>query len=111
MVDQAMVACRSFRQRMAIARMVVTKPSIVVLDEATSALDTETEHKLHIALASFLKNRTTIIIAHRLSTIKNTSKIVVIDDGKIVEEGIHQDLLKKKGRYYDLYQFVKVYLK
>ena len=91
------------RQRMAIARMVVAKPSIVVLDEATSALDTETERKLHLALAEFLKNRTTIIIAHRLSAIKQADHVYVFEQGKICEQGSHEKLISQNGLYAKLY--------
>lgn len=91
------------RQRIAIARMIVAKPSIVVLDEATSALDTETEHKLHIALADFLKNRTTIIIAHRLSAIKQADHVYVFEEGKICEQGSHDKLINQNGLYAKLY--------
>ena len=91
------------RQRMAIARMVIAKPSIVVLDEATSALDTETERKLHLALADFLKNRTTIIIAHRLSAIKQADHVYVFEEGKICEQGSHDKLINQNGLYAKLY--------
>lgn len=91
------------RQRIAIARMVVAKPSVVVLDEATSALDTETEHKLHLALADFLKNRTTIIIAHRLSAIKQADHVYVFEEGKICEQGSHDKLINQNGLYAKLY--------
>ncbi|OQK18704.1 ABC transporter ATP-binding protein [Methyloprofundus sedimenti] len=91
------------RQRMAIARMVIAKPSIVILDEATSALDTETERKLHLALADFLKNRTTIIIAHRLSAIKQADHVYVFEEGKICEQGSHEKLINQNGLYAKLY--------
>ncbi len=91
------------RQRMAIARMIVAKPSIVVLDEATSALDTETEHKLHLALEHFLKNRTTLIIAHRLSAIKQADHVYVFEEGKICEQGSHEKLINQNGLYAKLY--------
>ncbi|NOQ63265.1 MAG: ATP-binding cassette domain-containing protein [Methyloprofundus sp.] len=91
------------RQRMAIARMVVAKPSVVVLDEATSALDTETERKLHIALAGFLNERTTIIIAHRLSAIKQADHVYVFEEGKICEQGSHDKLINQNGLYAKLY--------
>lgn len=91
------------RQRIAIARMIVAKPSVVVLDEATSALDTETEHKLHQALADFLKNRTTLIIAHRLSAIKQADHVYVFEEGKICEQGNHEKLINQNGLYAKLY--------
>jgi ATP-binding cassette subfamily C protein len=91
------------RQRMAIARMVVTNPSVVILDEATSALDSETEHKLHKALSLFLKNRTTIIIAHRLSAVKQADHVYVFEEGKICEQGRHETLINQQGLYAKLY--------
>lgn len=92
------------RQLISLARAVIADPSILILDECSSSVDPITESLIQKGINYMLRGRTSIIIAHRLSTIKNTSKIVVIDDGEIVEEGTHQDLLKKKGRYYDLYQ-------
>ena len=91
------------RQRMAIARMIVANPKIVILDEATSALDTETEHKLHAALANFLKGRTTIIIAHRLSAVKQADHVYVFEQGKICEQGRHETLISQNGLYAKLY--------
>jgi ATP-binding cassette subfamily C protein len=91
------------RQRMAIARMIVADPKVVILDEATSALDSETEHKLHLALADFLKGRTTIIIAHRLSAVKQADHVYVFEGGKICEQGRHETLLNQKGLYAKLY--------
>lgn len=91
------------RQRMAIARMVIANPSVVILDEATSALDSETEHKLHKALNLFLKNRTTIIIAHRLSAVKQADHVYVFEEGKICEQGHHETLINQQGLYAKLY--------
>jgi ATP-binding cassette subfamily C protein len=91
------------RQRLAIARMVLTDPKLVILDEATSALDTTTESDLHQALERFLLERTTIIIAHRLSAVKQADRVVVFEDGRIVESGRHQELLQQKGLYSSLY--------
>jgi ATP-binding cassette, subfamily C, bacterial len=91
------------RQRMAIARMIVANPKVVILDEATSALDTETEHKLHQALASFLKGRTTIIIAHRLSAVKQADHVYVFEQGEICEHGRHETLISQNGLYAKLY--------
>ena len=90
-------------QRLAVARMVLTDPKVVILDEATSALDTQTEQKLHIALQTFLKNRTTLIIAHRLSAVKQANRVYVFEDGHIIEEGEHEELIKNKGLYRKLY--------
>lgn len=91
------------RQRMAIARMIVADPKVVILDEATSALDSETEHKLHQAMAEFLKGRTTIIIAHRLSAVKQADHVYVFEDGKICEQGRHETLISQNGLYAKLY--------
>ncbi len=91
------------RQRMAIARMIVADPKVVILDEATSALDSETEHKLHQAMTEFLKDRTTIIIAHRLSAVKQADHVYVFEQGKICEHGRHETLLRSNGLYAKLY--------
>jgi ATP-binding cassette subfamily C protein len=91
------------RQRMAIARMIVANPKVVILDEATSALDSETEYKLHLAMADFLQGRTTIIIAHRLSAVKQADHVYVFEQGKICEHGQHETLLNQNGLYAKLY--------
>ena len=91
------------RQRLAIARMIVAQPNVVILDEATSALDSETEHKLHKALADFLKCRTTIIVAHRLSAVKQADHVYVFEQGKICEQGHHETLISQNGLYAKLY--------
>ncbi|MBV2091277.1 MAG: ABC transporter ATP-binding protein/permease [Candidatus Thiodiazotropha sp. (ex Ctena orbiculata)] len=91
------------RQRLAIARMVLTDPSVVILDEATSALDTTTEGNLHSALQTFLDGRTTIIIAHRLSAVKQADRVLVFEDGLVVEEGRHDELIESNGLYSTLY--------
>lgn len=91
------------RQRLAVARMVLTEPKVVILDEATSALDAETEASLHTALRKFLKGRTTLIIAHRLSAVKQADRAYVFDDGHIIEEGSHEELLQQEGLYSRLY--------
>ncbi|MDD5227801.1 MAG: ABC transporter ATP-binding protein [Methylococcales bacterium] len=91
------------RQRLAIARMVVANPKVVILDEATSALDSETEFKVHDALQDFLKNRTTIIIAHRLSAVKQANRVYVFEDGEICEQGKHEELIEQSGLYAKLY--------
>ncbi len=91
------------RQRLAIARMVLSNPSIVILDEATSALDAETEARLHAALRGFLQNRTTLIVAHRLSAVKQADRAYVFDGGQIIEEGRHDELIKGEGLYSRLY--------
>jgi len=91
------------RQRLAIARMIVAKPSVVILDEATSALDTDTEQRLHKALAKFLSGRTTIIIAHRLSAVKQADHVYVFEEGRICEQGQHATLINNNGLYAKLY--------
>ena len=91
------------RQRLAIARMVLSDPQVVILDEATSALDAETEARLHEALRGFLRNRTTLIIAHRLSAVKQADRAYVFDGGRIIEEGMHDELIKGDGLYSRLY--------
>lgn len=91
------------RQRLAIARMVLMDPKVVILDEATSALDASTEAKLHEALRTFLKDRTTLIIAHRLSAVKQADRVYVFDGGQIIEEGRHEELLQNDGLYNRLY--------
>lgn len=91
------------RQLLAIARAVLANPKILILDEATSSVDTRTEKNIQDAMVKLMKNRTSLIIAHRLSTIRDADKIVVMDQGRVVEIGNHEELLTKKGRYYDLY--------
>jgi len=91
------------RQRLAIARMIVAKPRIVILDEATSALDTDTERRLHQALSGFLSGRTTLIIAHRLSAVRQADRILVFENGRVVEEGGHDELIGRGGLYHKLY--------
>lgn len=91
------------RQLITIARAVLADPSILILDEATSSVDTRTEMQIQYAMADLMKNRTCFVIAHRLSTIRKADTILVIDNGEIVEAGNHEELLAKKGFYYQLY--------
>lgn len=93
------------RQRIAIARAILADPRIIILDEATSNLDTESEGLIQKSLSELTKNRTTIVIAHRLSTIRRADQILVIEAGKIVERGTHDQLIATQGRYYDLYTY------
>lgn len=91
------------RQRMAIARMIIADPSVVILDEATSALDADTEHSLHQAMTKFLQHRTTIIVAHRLSAVRQADHVYVFEDGHICEQGHHDTLIEQNGLYAKLY--------
>ncbi|WP_432630354.1 ABC transporter ATP-binding protein [Brotaphodocola sp.] len=91
------------RQLLAIARAFVADPEILILDEATSNVDTRTEKAIQTAMQKIMQGRTSIVIAHRLSTIRDSDLIVVMDHGEIVESGTHEDLLKRQGKYYELY--------
>ena len=92
------------KQRLSIARVFLKNPPLLILDEATSALDNTTEILIQQALDELCRGRTTLVVAHRLSTIKNADEIAVVDDGSIVEQGTHEELMAKRGEYYDLYQ-------
>jgi ATP-binding cassette subfamily B protein len=91
------------RQRIAIARAMLEPNKVLLLDEATSALDSISEKYIQDSFQKLMQNRTTIVIAHRLSTIQQLDRIIVMEDGKIVEDGSHQELLKKKGTYHHLW--------
>jgi ABC-type multidrug transport system fused ATPase/permease subunit len=93
------------RQRIAIARAVLANPRILILDEATSNLDTESEALIQKSLAELMKGRTTFVIAHRLSTIRQANQILVIEQGKIAEQGTHTELIESKGRYFELFTY------
>ena len=90
------------KQRISIARAVLKNPSILVFDEATAAVDSETENQIQEAIERLISGRTTLMIAHRLSTLRKANKIVVVDEGKIIEFGSHDELMALKGRYYRL---------
>lgn len=92
------------RQLLSIARAVLADPKILILDEATSSVDTRTEMHIQSAMVALMKNRTSLIIAHRLSTIRDADKIVIIDGGRVAEQGSHEELITAKGCYYRLYQ-------
>ena len=102
--DSGVLLSGGQRQRLAIARAILKDAPILILDEATSALDTESERKIQQALNTLTKGRTTLVIAHRLSTIEHADKIIVLDDGIILESGTHLELLNKKGQYARLHE-------
>ena len=91
------------RQMLAIARAAVADPPALILDEATSSIDTRTEKMVQDSMDKLMHGRTTFVIAHRLSTIKNSDCIMVLEKGRIIERGSHDQLLEQKGRYYQLY--------
>lgn len=92
------------RQRVSIARAILADPKILVLDEATASVDTETERAIQASLEKLIQNRTTISIAHRLSTLRSADRLIVLDNGKLVESGTHEELVKQRGVYYKLLQ-------
>ena len=95
------------RQLLNIARAALSKAPILILDEATSSVDTKTEQSINQGMDALMENRTTFVIAHRLSTIRNSDAIMVLENGEIIERGTHDELLKLRGRYYELYTGIK----
>ena len=91
------------RQLLAIARAAIFNPPVLILDEATSSIDTHTEAIVQEGMDKLMKGRTVFVIAHRLSTVRNSDCIMVLDHGEIIERGSHDDLIREKGRYYQLY--------
>jgi subfamily B ATP-binding cassette protein MsbA len=102
--DRGVLLSGGQRQRIAIGRALLKNAPVLILDEATSSLDTKSERRIQEALSTLMENRTTLVIAHRLSTIENADQIVVLDQGRIVEFGSHDELLKKDGHYADLHR-------
>ena len=91
------------RQLLAIARAAVANPPVLILDEATSNIDTRTEDLIEKGMDKLMEGRTVFVIAHRLSTVRNANAIMVLENGSIIERGDHDDLIARKGRYYELY--------
>jgi ATP-binding cassette subfamily B protein len=91
------------KQLIALARAILAKPQLFVMDEATSSVDTHTERLIQAAVERVLRDRISFVIAHRLSTIRSASRILLIDGGKIIEDGTHHELIRRRGRYFELY--------
>ena len=101
--DGGLRLSRGQQQRIALARAIVADPAILILDEATSDIDTESEHEIQKALVNVLANRTSFVIAHRLSTIRNADVILVLENGQIIQQGTHDELVSQPGAYYELH--------
>ena len=91
------------RQLLSIARAAVADPPVLILDEATSSIDTRTEKQIEKGMDALMEGRTVFVIAHRLSTVRNANAIMVLENGRIIERGDHDDLIEQKGKYYQLY--------
>jgi len=102
--DDATAVSAGEKQLLTIARAFLADPDVLILDEATSSVDTRTEVLIQQAMAELMKDRTSFVIAHRLSTIRGADHILVMDHGRLVEQGTHEELLASKGFYHDLYQ-------
>jgi ATP-binding cassette subfamily B multidrug efflux pump len=92
------------KQRLSIARALIKEPQVLIFDDCLSAIDTHTEEQILRNLGRIMKNKTSILIAHRVSSIKNADKIIVMDEGRIIEQGTHESLLTMKGSYFELYE-------
>ena len=102
-MERAAICCPPAKKLISFARAILAQPKIVVLDEATASVDTLTEQKIQAAIDTVIRGRTSIVIAHRLSTVKDADIILVVQDGKIIEQGRHEELLAARGHYYDLW--------